>query len=43
MSDEAMILIDEDWQAFTRALNEPVEPNEKLKRLLASKSPWEDD
>jgi uncharacterized protein (DUF1778 family) len=31
----------EQYEAFIRMLEAPPEPNEKLKRLLASKSPWE--
>jgi uncharacterized protein (DUF1778 family) len=31
----------EQYDAFLRALDSPPVPNEKLKRLLKSKSPWE--
>jgi uncharacterized protein (DUF1778 family) len=31
----------DQYEAFIRTLEAPPEPNEKLKRLLASKSPWE--
>ena len=31
----------DQYDAFVAVLNEPPAPNEKLKRLLASKSPWE--
>jgi len=31
----------ERYEAFIRTLEAPPLPNEKLKRLLASKSPWE--
>ncbi len=31
----------ERYEAFLDALEKPPVPNEKLKRLLASKSPWE--
>lgn len=34
-------LDDEQYAAFIKTLEEPPAPNEKLKRLLASKSPWE--
>lgn len=41
MTDEAMALTEEDWKAFTRALDEPPVPNEKLREFLATNSPWE--
>jgi uncharacterized protein (DUF1778 family) len=31
----------DQYEVFIRALESPPVPNEKLKRLLASKSPWE--
>ena len=31
----------EQYDAFLKALDAPPAPNEKLKRLLKSKSPWE--
>jgi len=34
-------LNDEQYESFIRTLEAPPPPNEKLKRLLASKSPWE--
>ncbi len=34
-------LDDEQYEAFARALDNPPLPNEKLKRLLSSKAPWE--
>lgn len=34
-------LNDEQYLAFARALEAPPVPNDKLKRLLASKAPWE--
>jgi hypothetical protein len=35
------VLDDEQYESFVNTLEEPPAPNEKLKRLLASKSPWE--
>ena len=32
---------DAQHAAFLKALDEPVTPNAKLKRLMADKSPWE--
>ena len=34
-------LNEQQYAAFQHALDEPPAPNERLKRLLASKSPWE--
>jgi len=34
-------LDDVQHAAFLKALDEPVAPNARLKRLMASKSPWE--
>ncbi len=34
-------LSEHQYDAFLKALDEPPAPNEKLKRLMASKSPWE--
>lgn len=34
-------LDDKQYRAFLRALDEPPAANAKLKRLMASKSPWE--
>ncbi|MEX0853281.1 MAG: DUF1778 domain-containing protein [Bauldia sp.] len=31
----------DQWAAFTRALDKPPAPNEKLRRLMARKPPWE--
>lgn len=35
------VLNDEQWDAFTSALDAPAKRNEKLAKLLATKSPWE--
>jgi uncharacterized protein (DUF1778 family) len=34
-------LSDDQYDAFLKALDAPPVPNEKLKRLMASKAPWE--
>ena len=34
-------LTEEQYGAFTRALDAPPAANDRLKRLMASKSPWE--
>lgn len=40
--DQRMFALDEEpYTAFLRALDEEPMPNEKLKRLMSSKSPWE--
>jgi uncharacterized protein (DUF1778 family) len=40
--DRRLFTLNEDqYEAFIRSLEAPPAPNEKLKRLLASKSPWE--
>jgi uncharacterized protein (DUF1778 family) len=40
--DRRLFTLDaEQYEAFIKTLEEPPAPNEKLKRLLASKSPWE--
>jgi uncharacterized protein (DUF1778 family) len=31
----------DQFEEFLRVLDQPPEPNDRLKRLLASKSPWE--
>lgn len=40
-AEEAATLNAERYEAFIQTLEAPPPPNEKLKRLLASKSPWE--
>ncbi|HVZ90068.1 MAG TPA: DUF1778 domain-containing protein [Rhizomicrobium sp.] len=40
--DQRLFTLDEaQYKAFLNVLDSPPAPNEKLKRLLASKSPWE--
>ena len=40
--DQRLFVLDEaQHDAFMRVLDEPPQPNEKLKRLLRSKAPWE--
>lgn len=34
-------LPDEQWEAFNKALDEPVGPNAALETLLATPAPWE--
>lgn len=34
-------LTETDWQALTRALDDPPPPNAALRRLMARKAPWE--
>lgn len=38
---QAFLLDDEHHEAFLRMLETPARANEKLKRLMSSKSPWE--
>lgn len=35
------VLNEEQWNAFNAALDAPAKRNEKLAKLLATKSPWE--
>lgn len=35
------VLNEEQWDAFNAALDAPAKKNEKLAKLLATKSPWE--
>jgi uncharacterized protein (DUF1778 family) len=30
-----------EWEAFTAVLENPPKPNEKLKKLMSSKAPWD--
>ena len=40
--DERLFLLDgADYEAFVARLDQPVEPTEALRRLLATPSPWE--
>ena len=40
--DERLFLLDgADYEAFVARLDQPVEPTEALRQLLASSSPWE--
>jgi Protein of unknown function (DUF1778) len=41
MSNEVTVLKPEAFDAFIKALDAPAEPNEKLKALMRSASPWE--
>jgi uncharacterized protein (DUF1778 family) len=36
-----LFTLDADRESFIKSLDEPLAPNEKLKALAASKSPWE--
>jgi uncharacterized protein (DUF1778 family) len=39
--DRRLFTLSNEQYAFIRTLEAPPAPNEKLKRLLASKSPWD--
>ncbi|HEY4985585.1 MAG TPA: DUF1778 domain-containing protein [Bradyrhizobium sp.] len=40
--DQRLFTLAEDqYDSFVKALDEPPAPNEKLKRLMSSKAPWE--
>jgi uncharacterized protein (DUF1778 family) len=34
-------LDDKQWETFNRILDNPLKPNKKLLKLLATKAPWE--
>jgi hypothetical protein len=40
-AESRLVLDNAGYAAFLKALDEPAWPNAKLKRLIASKSPWE--
>jgi len=41
MLDQRLFTLEpEAWEAFTRVLDSPPPPNERLKRLMAKRPPW---
>jgi uncharacterized protein (DUF1778 family) len=40
--DQKLFILDEEkYEAFLNLLDEPPKPTEELKKLLATKAPWE--
>ena len=43
MLDQRLLVLDDDaWKAFNRALDKPPLPNPRLKGLMARKPPWKE-
>ena len=41
LDQTTFVLNDEQWETFNRLLDSPPKANDKLKKLLATPSPWE--